>query len=216
MTSRYLLLLSVLSLGLGSCKSSEKAIFHAIRSNNSVELGRLPRLEAIIEPGPLAATDGALPDDASKVFRQELAFHLAEPQPDSNTYGHARMVVTQAKLERTGRFLQGFQMLTLMTPSLLGLPLEWYRTSVKAEVQILDAKGNLLASYTGTGRSKVRVAMYHGYSQTAAPRVSDVQALRLALDQIRPKLNAASDTLRRELISAGPLEKNTSQSAGMN
>ncbi|GAB2777086.1 hypothetical protein HNQ93_001855 [Hymenobacter luteus] len=205
--------LAVAGLGLGSCKSTEKAVFRTIRSNNSVALGRLPQLEAVVESGPLGQTDGAYPDDASKVFRQELSFHLAEAQPDTVKYGYAKLLVTQAKVQRTGRALQAFQMLTLMTPSLLGMPLEWYRTNLKAEVQIIDSKGDVVRTYTGTGRSKVRVAMYHGYSQTKAARLSDVQALRLALDQIRPQLDADADTLRQQLAASGPLEEIIGQSA---
>ncbi|WP_139923939.1 hypothetical protein [Hymenobacter sp. DG01] len=205
--------LALAGLGLASCKSTEKAVFRAIRSNNSVALGRLPQLEAVVEPGPLNTTEGAYPDDASKVFRQELSFHLAEAQPDTVKYGYAKLLVTQAQVQRTGRALQAFQMLTLMTPSLLGMPLEWYRTNVKAEVQIIDSKGEVVRTYTGAGRSKVRVAMYHGYSQTKAARLSDVQALRLALDQIRPQLDADADTLRQQLATSGPLEEIIGQSA---
>ena len=65
-------------------------------------------------------------------------------------------------------------MLTLMTPSLLGIPLEWYRTDVKAEVQIIDSRGEVIGTYAGRGRSKVRVAMYHGYGQSKAARLADV------------------------------------------
>ncbi|RPD45407.1 hypothetical protein DNI29_18670 [Hymenobacter sediminis] len=207
------LLVVLLGLGLGSCKSTEKAVFRAVRSNNSVALGRLPQLEAVVEAGPLNMTEGAHPDDASKLFRQELSFHLAEAQPDTAKYGYAKLLVTQAQVQRTGRALQAFQMLTLMTPSLLGMPLEWYRTNVKAEVQIINAKGEVIGSYSGIGRSKVRVAMYHGYSQTKAARLSDVQALRLALDQIRPQLDADADTLRQQLATSGPLEEIIGQSA---
>lgn len=217
MPHSYARLISVFCLVLlAGCKSAEKAVFHTIHANHSVALGRLPRLEALVEPGPLMATEGALPDDASKVFRQELAYHLAEPQPDSVQYGYAKLVVTQAEVARTGRALQAFQMLTLMTPSLLGMPLEWYRTNLTAEVQIIDSRGDIIATYTGTGHSKVRVAMYHGFSQTEAARISDVQALRLALDQIRPRLDAAADSLRRKLAAAGPVKELAGRPLGAN
>lgn len=206
----------LLALALGGCKSAEKAVFRTIRSNNSVSLGVLPRLETVVEPGPLLSTEGALPDDASKVFRQELAYHFAEPQPDTVQYGYAKLIVTEAEVARTGRAFQAFQMLTLMTPSLLGMPLEWYRTNLKAEVQIINSRGETIATYTGAGHSKVRVAMYHGFSQTEAARLSDVQALRLALDQIRPQLDADADTLRQQLATAGPAEGLAGRPVGVN
>lgn len=197
--------LSALSL-LTGCKSSEQALYGATHANHSVSVGKLPRLEPMIEAGPLNATEGALPNDAPAVFRQELAYHLAEPA-DSIGYGYAKLIVTQAEVARTGRALQAFQMMTLMTPSLFGLPLEWYRTQVTAEVQIINSQGEIIGTYTGTGRSNVRVAMYHGYSQSSAPRLSDVQALRLALDQIRPQLDTAALGLREQLQKAGPLDE---------
>ncbi|RSK46821.1 hypothetical protein [Hymenobacter rigui] len=210
MMYRYASLLCLLGfLGLTSCKSTEKAVYRTVRSNNSVALGRLPKLDAVVEPGPMNMQEGegAHPDDASKLFRQELSYHLAEPQDDTTRYGYAKFMVTKAEQQRTGRVLQAFQMLTLMTPSLLGVPLEWYRTNVTAEVQIINARGEVIGTYTGTGRSKVRVAMYHGYGQSKAARLSDVQALRLALDQIRPQLDADADTLRLQLATSGPVEE---------
>ncbi|WP_426490794.1 hypothetical protein [Hymenobacter sp. 102] len=210
MMYRYASLLCLMGfLGLTSCKSTEKAVYRTVRSNNSVALGRLPKLDAVVEPGPLSMQEGegAHPDDASKLFRQELSYHLAEPQNDTTRYGYAKFMVTKAEQQRTGRVLQAFQMLTLMTPSLLGVPLEWYRTNITAEVQIINARGEVIGTYTGTGRSKVRVAMYHGYGQSKAARLSDVQALRLALDQIRPQLDADADTLRLQLATSGPVEE---------
>ena len=85
-----------------------------------------------------------------------------------------------------------------MTPSLLGVPLEWYRTNITAEVQIINARGEVIGTYTGTGRSKVRVAMYHGYGQSKAARLSDVQALRLALT--RPTATRQSQFVCRACV----------------
>ncbi|MBT9394280.1 hypothetical protein KLP40_14000 [Hymenobacter sp. NST-14] len=205
---RFALLILCASLTLNACKSTEKAVFRTIRSNNSVALGRLPNLEPVLEAGPLTvSSEDGYPDDAVKAFRQELSYHLAEPREDSVRYGYAKLLVIQGEQQRTGHFFQAIQMLTLMTPSLLALPLEWYRTRVKAEMQIINARGEVIGSYVGEGRSKVRVAMYHGYGQGKAARLADIQGLRLALDQIRPQLDADADTLRTQLLSTGPVEE---------
>lgn len=208
-------MLLLAGLSLGGCKSTEKAVFRTIRANNSVALGTLPKLEAVVDAGPLSTnSEDGYPEDPGKVFRQELSYHLAESAAkggdvglDSVQYGYAKLQITQATQQRTGRVLQVFQMLTLMTPSLLGIPLEWYRTNVQAEVQIIDARGEIIGTYAGQGRSKVRVAMYHGYGQGHAARLADVQGLRLALDQIRPQLEQAADTLRQQLLSTGPVQE---------
>ncbi|WBA42128.1 hypothetical protein [Hymenobacter canadensis] len=187
---------------LAGCKSADRVMFQTPSHRLS---SQLPPLEITVDNGPMAFTEGALPEDPLRVFRQEVGQNLMEAA-DSSRYGYVKLLVKEAEVTRTGRFFQGVQMVTMMVPSLLGLPIEYYRTNVQAEVQILNAQNEVIGTYAGAGRSKVRVAMYHGYSQANAPRLADMQALRLALDQIRPQLEASADTLRQQLLAAGPLQ----------
>ncbi|MBC6697957.1 hypothetical protein [Hymenobacter sp. BT190] len=210
---RFSLLLLFAATTLAGCKSADRVMFQTPSHRLS---SQLPPLEVTVDNGPMALTEGALPEDPLRVFRQEVGQNLMEAA-DSSRYGYVKLLVKQADVTRTGRFFQGVQILTMMVPSLLGLPVEYYRTTVQAEVQILNARNEVIGTYTGAGRSKVRVAMYHGYSQTTAPRLADIQGLRLALDQIRPQLEANADTLRQQLLSAGPLQEDaidTSTSSG--
>ena len=175
---------------------------------------RLPALEILADQGPLAMNDGALPDDPLKMFQQECRNSLTEPT-DSATFGYAKLVVKKVRTLRTGRAVQGLQVLTFMVPAVLGIPLEWYKTTLQAEVQVSDAAGNLLGSYSGTGTSEVKVAMYHGYSQTTAPRLADVMALRSAMAQIRPQLDTATARLRPLLLAGGAVENPTLPSSSV-
>jgi len=173
---------------------------------------RLPALEVAADQGPLAMNDGAMPEDPLNVFKQECRVNLAEPT-DSAAYGYARFVIKKVNTTRVGRGLQAAQMATLLVPSVFGIPLEWYRTSLVAEVQITNADGEVLGTYTGTGNSNVKVAMYHGYSQSDAPRLADVMAMRNALAQIRPQLDTASARLRPLLMAGGTVENPTLSSS---
>ena len=175
---------------------------------------RLPALEILADQGPLAMNDGALPEDPLKLFQQECRINLTEAT-DTATYGYAKLVVKKVRTLRTGRAVQGFQVLTFMIPAVIGVPLEWYRTTLQAEVQVSDAAGNLLGSYVGTGTSEVKVAMYHGYSQTTAPRLADVIALRGAMAKIRPQLDTATARLRPLLLAGGTVENPTLPSSSV-
>lgn len=195
----FLLSLSVLS----GCKSTDQVLF---RSQSAALTHRLPALEVAVDNGQLAATEGAYPGDPLKLFQQEVKQNLVD-EADSARFGYLKLQVTSATTKRGGRGLQAFQMATLMVPSLFGLPIEYCRTAVQAEVQVIDSHGELVGTYIGEGTSNVRVAMYHGYSQTQAARLADVEALRQALNQIRPQLEGISDSLRTVLLTSGPIEE---------
>ncbi|HEX8348476.1 MAG TPA: hypothetical protein VF598_00815 [Hymenobacter sp.] len=187
---------------LASCKSVDRVLF---RSPSAILNTRLPALEVTAENGPLAVSDGALPEDPLRLFQREVSQNLMEPE-DSAKFGYAKLIVTSATANRKGKGLQALQMITLMAPSLLGVPLERYEATVRAQVQVISSQGKVLGSYSGVGISNIRVAMYHGYSQTSAGRLADIEALRQALNQIRPQLEANSDSLRAELLASGPIK----------
>lgn len=205
-----ILVLSLALAGLGACKSVKSSL----TATPTAALGqRLPPLQLAADPGPLVMNDGALPEDPLRLFRAELQRNVMEPT-DTATYGYARLVITKVHTSRTGRILQAIQVFPLMmTPTLLGVPLEWYHTEMQAEVQVLDASGEIIGTYTGQGTSKVKVAAYHGYSQKDAPRLADVLALRQALSQIRPQLDTASIRLRSRLLAGGAVDNPAVSSA---
>jgi hypothetical protein len=198
------LLLSYLFLTLtaAGCKSAEQSLFRTPAAPIST---RLPALETSVDIGPLAETEGALPEDPRLLFQRELRQNITVPA-DSAQFGYAKLVITNSSMWRTGKGLQAFQMVTLMLPTLLGLPMEYYCSKLEAVVQIMNAKGDVIGTYHGLGTSRVRVAMYSGYGQTAAPRLADAEALKQALAQIRPQLGTDAGRLRDELLLTGPLE----------
>ncbi|MCB2377739.1 hypothetical protein LGH70_09115 [Hymenobacter sp. BT635] len=190
--------LSVLLVTLDGCRSLDKALFTVPTASLNT---RLPVLETSVEASALSRSTGATADDAQKLFRLELDRNLMDDK-DTTTYGTIKLSISKVANQRTGRGLHIFQLATLLTPSLLGIPIEWYQTQLQAEVQIVDVKDNILATYKGKGESKIRVAVYHGYSQKGAPRLADIEAVRQALNEIRPQLAADSRFLREQLILA--------------
>lgn len=196
-------LLATLSIGLlavaaTACVGPGHALQHLPSSVND---HRLPPLEPEVEMGALYNTDATSPEDLLRLFQNEIYRNVAEPTM-LPPCGHARLLVTEAQLKRTGRGLQLLQFITLLTPSFLGLPLETYQTNLTARVQICDVHGTVLGEYEGQGQAKVRVAMYYGYSQHIAPGLSDALALRMALAQIRQQLDSAATRLSPLLLAA--------------
>ncbi|MDO7852490.1 hypothetical protein [Hymenobacter convexus] len=182
-----------------ACVSAGPAMWQAPSAANA---NRLPPLEAVTDMGELYLTDGTQPDQLLQLFRSELHGNLTETVgPDK--FGYARLQVTQAAVRRTSRALTTLQLATLLTPSLFGVPLETYRTTLTAQLQILDAEGKLLGEYEGLGVSRVQVAMFSGYSQRTAPALSDANALRVALAQIRAQVDTAAGRLRPRLLAGG-------------
>ena len=184
------------------CKSANRIM---VRNQGWALAQRLPPLQLEVDPGPMAATDGALPEDPQQLFDKEMRHNIMEPADSTEAFGYAKLQIRDAATSRGGKGFQAFQMMTLLTPSLLGMPLEYCRTHVEAELQVIDAHGNVMRTYTGTGSSNVRVAMYYGYSQAQAPRLADMEALRQALSQIRPQLESDADSLRQQLLHSGPV-----------
>ncbi|GAB3839103.1 hypothetical protein GCM10028821_41810 [Hymenobacter jeollabukensis] len=207
---RFVLALATLALLLPGCKSADRVMF---QPSPAALVERLPSLEITVDNGPLNTSAGALPEDPQRLFEREVRMNLSDPE-DTLRFGTAQLQVVDCRTKRTGKVLQGLQMATFMLPSLLGVPLEWYETDLKAAVQIVSAKGDTLATYTGRGQSRVRVAVYHGYSQTQAHRVADLAALREALAQIKLQLDNDSGRLRGALLAAGPIKRGEGLSTG--
>ena len=203
--TRFLLLSASAMVLVPSCVSVQ----HVMNKTPQARITeRLPPLELMADNGPLVNTDGAESDDALKVLQREMRQNIVEPT-DTATFGYAKLTVTEATVRRKSKGLQVLQMATMLLPSVLGIPLEHYKTNVTVELQLLDAEGKEVGCYAGYGDSNVKVAMYHGYSQTDAPRLSDIQALRNALARIRPQLDSASSRVRTHLLATGPVANPT-------
>lgn len=185
----------------GACKSAKPLLG---LTPTAAVVHKLPPLEISADPGQFVMNDGAQIEDPVNLFKAELQRNVLEAS-DSATYGYARFVVKKVHTVRAGRSLQAAQVFTFMFPSLLGAPLEWYRTDLQAEVEVLDANGQLLGTYAGHGQSSIKVAMYSGYSQGDAPRLADVVAIREALASIRPQLDTAAARLVPLLKAGGPV-----------
>lgn len=200
-----------LALSATACVAPGRVLQHLPSAMNE---HMLPPLEPTVEMGALNNIDGTSPDDLLQLYRNEVYRNVAEPNGMPNA-GTAQLQITAAEVHRTGRALQMVQLTSLMLPSLLGVPLETYQTTLTAQVQIRDMQGRLLAEYEGTGSARARVAMYYGFGQHQAPGVSNALALRMVLAQIRQKLELDAPVLGPLLLAAQRAGVPSAASAGL-
>ncbi len=205
MKTFFLTALTALALTAPACRSSRHLL---TRVPTAPIANRLPPLELAAELGTLVNNDGALPEDPTQALTGEMHTNVVE-LTDTATYGYVHLTIPEASSRRTGKLVQFMQFVTLFTPTLIGVPLETYRSTVKANLEITDAQGKLLGNYAAVGQGKARVAAYYGYSQKDAPRLADVTALQNALANIRPQLDTAVARLRPLLLAGGPVDHPT-------
>jgi hypothetical protein len=180
---------SLLAFATAACVAPGHVLQHLPSAVNN---HLLPPLEPTVATDALNNIDSASHDDRLRLFQNEIYRNVAEPT-SMTSLGSALLQVPEVEL------------LTMLTPSLVGLPLETYQTTLTARVQIRDLQGKVLGEYEGHGQARVQVAMYYGYSQRHAPGLSDALALRMALAQIRQQLDTAATRLRPLLLAAGPV-----------
>ena len=106
------------------------------------------------------------PDELLRLFQNKIYRDVAE-LTTMQSYGTANLKVSKATVERTGRALQ-VQLVTMLTPYLLRISLETYRTTLTVRVQIRNVQGRVLDEYEGQGSSRARVALYCSFSSRLA------------------------------------------------
>jgi hypothetical protein len=187
-----------LAFGATACIAPSRVLQHLPSAMNQ---HMLPTLEPEVEMGALGGTDSLSPEELLQLFQNEVYRNVAEPT-SMHSCGTASLHVTEATVKRTGRALQMMQLATMLTPCLLGVPLETYQTTLTARVQIRDVQGRVLGEYEGRGQARARVALYYGFAQHLAAGVSSSLALRLALAQIRQQLDSEAPCLTPLLVAA--------------
>lgn len=172
---------------------------------------RLLTLERRIEDVSLPlVTAGSMPDypfrlqDEIFLFTKEVETNLTDPYGEKYGTIALKRQLVDVRYGLGNLFLSSF-LLTL--PNLLGLPFMHIRYTLFVDIRIMDRNNRLMGSYTATGSSSVKVAYYYGYSlrNAHADRKAYTDALKDALNKIRPQLKADTPALNEKLTAAGKL-----------
>ena len=154
--------------------------------------------------------DILLPDmrlqDAVVMFEKELNENICtEAGP---TKGKAIFRINNAQVRTSGWGFLLLSSLTLTIPNWFGMPLFNYNTEIALEVEIRDCNDKTIGRYTGIGTKKIPVAAWHGYcgenihyiqGNEDAARKSNLEAIKIAMTEIKQKINRNAIQLSREL-----------------
>ena len=135
------------------------------------------------------------------LFGREVQRNLTNPF--GKRKGIIELTITNSNIRITkwGWYFPSLLSFTLL--NVFGMPMCYFRTELELSVAIKDKQGNLISSYTGVGKSEVPVAYYYGYycsdnlrigranvtSSHGASRKTNIDAVKMAMQQIKNKIN---------------------------
>ncbi|MCL2683310.1 MAG: hypothetical protein FWE63_07525 [Bacteroidales bacterium] len=146
--------------------------------------------------------------DAIVLFEREINDNITLGGNDPIGSAVGRIITGGSKAGGVGWFVLSVG--TLMVPNLFGMPLYNYKTELELEVQIRDCNERILGRYQGYGFERTPVALWHGYSggsgeinhitgNEEAVRKSNIEAFKMAMADIKAKIERDSERLRKEL-----------------
>ena len=145
--------------------------------------------------------------DAIVLFEREVRDNIT--LGGNTTIGSAvgRILTGETKVKGWGWYAAS--LVTLTIPNLFGMPFCYYQTELELEVEIRDCNENTIGRYQGYGRRHTTVALWHGYGGAESPqqitgnegaaRMSNINAIKMAMDDIKTKIDADAPRLRQEL-----------------
>lgn len=125
--------------------------------------------------------------------------------PIGKLKGHVNFSIATSDTRSTKVLLVIPSVLSFFTINLLGSPVFYFKTELEILAEIKDLEGNIVGRYQGYGKSEVPVALYYGYkggftnnSNTTdhnAARITNINAIKMALNEIKQKINQDADSI---------------------
>lgn len=143
--------------------------------------------------------------DALIIYEREIRENVSHGNDVPKGYSVCKITTGQTKLGSAGFvLLSGF---TLGIPNIFGMPYGSYKTELELEIEIQDSCKKTVARYTGYGYHKTMLAAYWGYGGGSAhitgnesgARKSNIEAVKMAMQEIKNKINADYDKLNLAL-----------------
>jgi len=137
-----------------------------------------------------------------KVYSSEVDENLTNPYGEKFGYISFKTTYNVTGQGMGWLLLNGFTGCVL---TLFGVPLMKASFNLDVEIQITNSKHQLIGKYNGSGKAHEMVALYWGYSMIDAQKLALTTALKNALGEIRPKIQADVARLNEEFTKAGKI-----------
>ena len=183
------------------CKSWDSSM---LMPKNDPLTPKLLTLERRIED--LSNTTVVANGDELILFTKEVENNLIDPYGDK--YGYIALKKNIIKVNHGMGYLIPSAIL-LYVPTLFGFPCSNISYKVEVEIRIMDRDNKLISKYSAIGESRVKAAMYYGYSLSNAARKSYSDAILDAFNKIRPQIQLNAANINEKLRLAGKLKKFT-------
>lgn len=118
-------------------------------------------------------------------------------------YGTARLKVTSHSVMGRSMGLTLLSASTLFIPNILGMPLNRVEAVMEFEMELLDARGQLMKSYIGQGRASQANGLYYGGGD--AHRTVHAKAVNRALQDIQEQWTQDVKLLKSVMQEIGPM-----------
>ena len=134
--------------------------------------------------------------DAITIFERDVTDNITNPFGEKKGSITCRIVAGEQSMKDNWAWATQF---TAFSLNLFGIPLYSSVTNLDVEVEIYSKNNDLIGKYSATGYSKIWVALYWGYDTTSAARKSAYTAFKMALNEIKLKIQDDNDKLTLEL-----------------
>lgn len=175
------LLLALVLLGLGGCRSFDPALLQPDKTALSV---KMPAMDSRVENYGLQLFIYA--QDVGAIFEREVRQNLTDPYTEKKGSIVMKLNITENRAQMGYAFFSGF---FFFVPNLFGMPMYGIITSLEVQLDVLDANRQLIGSYTGAGKRRTAQGIFSkGPKYRDFVRVNFIYAFKDALNMAREAL----------------------------
>jgi len=140
--------------------------------------------------------------DVRTLFEREVKDCITNPYGELNGYIICKVSSGYSRMNPTLTF---WSTMTLGIPNILGMPYAQAKTLIDLDVEIYTLDNRLIGRYNGSGYDKSYSAYYYGYRLADVSRISGVNAFKMAMNEIKSKIERDRSRLLMEMNKVGDL-----------